>query len=95
MAFWSPVPVASFKFHKWEGDEFSAVYVVSTGDTHLLEWWALELLCLIQVSPRTTQGLTIALTELMTIGEFDKSVEFVDATLFKLLEAGLVVRTSH
>ena len=87
----SIVSAEPFLFHGWEDEEFAVVYVPASGDTHMIELLALELLRLIQADPsRTSEQLAASLAVLL---ETELSVslhESVDAALQKLADVGLI-----
>ncbi len=87
----SIVSAEPFLCHDWEDEAFAVVYVPASGDTHMVELAALELLRLIQADPgRTSEELAVLLAGLL---ETELSVslhESVDAALQKLADAGLI-----
>ena len=90
MVLWYPVSDDSFHFRSWDDDGFAVVYIVDNGDTHLIESMALELLRLIQVSPRTAESMATSLADIFSSEEYDAILDSVNLTLFKLLDVGLV-----
>lgn len=96
MVLWSPVSEVHFQSQYWEDDGCAVVYVAANGNTHLVEPLALELLHLIQVtpSPSTAESLAVSLTEFIVAEEHDQILEYVEATLLKLLDVGLVTCAS-
>ena len=90
---WSCVSEDSFCFRIWDKDEFAVVYIVANGDTHLVDLLALELLRLIQISPRTAESLALSLTEFNPGEEDDMALQSVEETLLRLLDVGLVACT--
>ena len=89
---WFPVSQAQFDIRSWDGEDHAVVYVVANGDTHLLDSLALELLRLIQVSPGSKERLADRFAELLPSEAYDTVLTYVEATLHRLLDVGLVSR---
>jgi len=89
---WAPFSEEGLIFRAWDGDDLAVVYNRSSGDTHLLEKLALEMLCLIHVSPQTADSLATKVEEILVADKEGNILEFVEATLLKLQDAELVKR---
>lgn len=91
MKIWSPVSVNMLHRRHWEGDDVAVVYNAASGDTHLLELPALEILDRIRRSPCTSQELANELADNFPAGEQDQALAYVEATLIQLQDVGLVI----
>ena len=74
----------------WNTEECDVVYNAQSGDTHLLDRVAVELLQLIMVSPRSTEQLVVAIGDLLVPEDRGHVRDVVDAVLFSLQYIGLI-----
>lgn len=71
------------------------VYVVASGDTHLIDLPALDLLRSLQEAPASQTALCNAMTLLYPEDDGETVKAYVDASLQTLLDIGLVVRVER
>lgn len=92
---WSLAFPETLSFRSWSDEDLSVVYNTLSGDTHLVESPGLEILQLLTESPRSAESLASALSSLFQDQEPDRLVQYIDATLLRLKEVGLITDTSH
>ena len=61
-----------------------------SGDTHLIESSAIDILRLIEKSPASLEVIAQELAELFFVEDQEKILEFIAATLLQLRDIGLV-----
>lgn len=93
LALWSTVSPARLSFASWDDDDLAVVYDKVTGDTHLIESSAIEILRLIDKSPASAEAIAQALADLISADDQDKLPQFISATLLQLRDLGLVTDT--
>ena len=91
---WSCAGRERFLVRSWSGEE-GVVYDTLSGDTHLLEPLALELLQRLQVAaPRSARALLDDLAELLEDGGSESSLAAIEQGLESMRRAGLVVASA-
>jgi PqqD family protein of HPr-rel-A system len=93
LALWSTVSPARLSFASWDDDDLAVVYDKVTGDTHLIESSAIEILRLIEKSPASAEAIAQELADLFSADDQDKLPQFISATLLQLRDLGLVTDT--
>lgn len=93
LALWSTVSPARLSFASWDDDDLAVLYDKVTGDTHLMESSAIEILRLIEKSPASAEAIAQELAELFPADDQDKLPQFISATLLQLRDIGLVTDT--
>lgn len=93
LALWSTVSPARLSFASWDDDDLAVVYDKVTGDTHLIESSAIEILRLIEKSPASAEAIAQELADLISADDQDKLPQFISATLLQLRAIGLVTDT--
>ncbi len=90
MALWSTVSPARLIFASWDDDHLAVAYDKVSGDTHLIESSAIDILRLIEKSPASPEAIVQELAELFSADDQEKILEFIAATLLQLRDIGLV-----
>jgi len=94
LVLWSRASDGFFHSRSWDDSGFAVVYCPASGDTHLLESLSLDLLNLIPSLPQTAESLAVAFSPFVPADDHDDIREFVELTLLKFSEVGLVVSHS-
>lgn len=81
---------ADLHFGEWDDDEFAVLYNASSGDTHLVQGLAVELLQMIQGGTSSTDALTAELGRAFPDVAVGAIEENVHAALQQLQRAGIV-----
>ena len=93
--FWSLAFAGRPSFHFWDGEDQAVTYNPATGDTHLIDLLALELLELLGQSAGPLEQIAARMA-----GVFDTQVEpaqiaeRIESTLLQLQDAGLVTSSA-
>ncbi|WPC67678.1 HPr-rel-A system PqqD family peptide chaperone [Rhodoferax ferrireducens] len=93
LALWSTVSPARLSFASWDDDDLAVVYDKVTGDTHLIESSAIEILRVIEKYPASAEAIAQELAELFSADDQDKLPQFISASLLQLRDLGLVTDT--
>lgn len=93
LALWSTVSPARLSFASWDDEDLAVVYDKVTGDTHLIESSAIEILRLIEKYPASAEAIAQELADLCSPDDQDKLPQFISATLLQLRDIGLVTDT--
>lgn len=93
MTLWSTVSPARLSFLSWD-DDLAVAYDKVTGDTHLIESSAIEILKVVEKSPASAEAIAQELADLFSADDQYKLPEFISATLLQLRDIGLVRDTS-
>ncbi|MES2236930.1 MAG: HPr-rel-A system PqqD family peptide chaperone [Pseudomonadota bacterium] len=95
-ALWLSSPAEQLKLKSWDTEDGLAVaYNVRTGDTHLIEDMALQLLGLIRLSPLSVEALAQQLANFFVEHDDEIIQEYVFASLMQLKDIGLVTDVAH
>jgi PqqD family protein of HPr-rel-A system len=89
---WTSLAKERLHFRMWDDDDFSIVYNAGNGDTHRLDPLTFEVLRLLQAAPSSSDGLVQACQALIVAQDHDRTAQFVEASLLKLQDIGLVHR---
>jgi PqqD family protein of HPr-rel-A system len=88
---WSRAAHERFRIRSWSGDE-GVVFDTLSGDTHLLESLALELLhCLDAAAPRDARALLDDLADSVGDDGLESALHAVERSLESMQRVGLVV----
>lgn len=88
---WSCAASERFRIRSWSGDE-GVVYDTLSGDTHLLEPLALELLhCLDSAPPRSARALLGDLADSVGDDGLESALHAVEQSLESMRRVGLVI----
>lgn len=90
MALWSTVSPGRLTFASWDEDDLAVAYDKVTGDTHLIQISAIEILRLVEKSPASAEAIAQELAELFSADDQYKLPEFISATLLQLRDIGLI-----
>lgn len=85
---------AELHFGEWDDDEFGVLYNATSGDTHLVQSLAIEILQMMQGGVTTTQALSMALGRAFPDVPAASIEENVLAALYQLQRAGIVASHS-
>ena len=80
----------ALRYRAWDTDDLAVVYHPLSGDTHLVDASALELLKLLADGPRSTESLVAGLPAVLPDEDQPTLCGFVDSTLLQLQGIGLV-----
>lgn len=94
LTLWSAYPDGRFRFKVWP-DDHTVVYDITSGDTHVVDALAMEILHLLQLgSDLSTEALV---TDLRDVFEHESDAEIgarVEHGLYRLRRIGLVAELS-
>ena len=91
---WSTVSPARLTFTSWDDDDLAVVYDRVTGDTHLIQSSAIEILRRVAKSPASAEAIEQELADVVSAEDRDKLPEFIATTLLQLRDMGLLVDTA-
>ena len=80
----------ALRYRAWNADDLAVVYHPLSGDTHLIDASALEVLKLLGGGPRSTQSVIDGLSAVLPDEDQPTLCTFVDSTLLQLQGIGLV-----
>jgi PqqD family protein of HPr-rel-A system len=92
-ALWSSGESDRLSFKSWADDELGLVFDALTGDTHLLDHSALEILQCLRGAPSTVDALGAQMADRFLPDEQGKIAEFIATTLLQLRGIGLAIDT--
>ena len=85
---------AELHYGEWDDDEFGVLYNATSGDTHLVQSLAIEILQMMQSGLKTTAALTTELGRAFPDVAPGSIEENVLAALYQLQRAGIVASHS-
>lgn len=91
---WSLVSPAQLYIRAWEGEDTAVVYDARSGDTHLIEALALEVLHLLKDQPSSTEALSLKLISLYAQDDHVSIIDLIPTILRDMRDVGLLVETS-
>ncbi len=75
----------------WESEDFGVVYEPTCGCTHMLDSESIAVLSAVEsISGATTSEISVYLTETFNVDDALQLPSFIESTLHKLQDAGLV-----
>jgi PqqD family protein of HPr-rel-A system len=90
---WSLVSPAQIYIRAWENEDAAVVYDARSGDTHLIEPLALEVLRFLKNEPGTAESLSIKLISLYAQEDHGSIIDLIPAILQDMRDVGLLVET--
>ena len=89
MKLWSPRFSDGTHIRMWDDDDCGIVYDALSGDTHLLQPLALELMHCLLAAPSDAAGLARAVGGLLTDDAQAEMLAMIEASLARLQDIGL------
>jgi PqqD family protein of HPr-rel-A system len=90
---WSAGNSSTISIKSWSDEELGLVFDAVSGDTHLLDQLAVEILQSLQKEPSRAEQLNQQLADRFSPDDQCKAAEFITTTLLQLRDIGLVVDT--
>ncbi|APW38584.1 hypothetical protein RD110_16415 [Rhodoferax koreense] len=94
MSLWSRAGSGEHVYREWPDEDHAVVYDAASGSTHLVELLGMEVLQLLESSPRTPAEIAEVLAARFDEQDGPAIVEYIKTTLLQLQDAGLVVSKS-
>lgn len=94
MACWKLTSPSRVSIQSWVDDELAVVFDNVTGDTHLVDSSATEILELLKASPHSIEEISRAMGGWFSSSDPAKISDFILSTLLHLRDIGLIVDTS-
>ena len=93
LAVWSSGAPDRLSFKSWSDDELGLVFDSVTGDTHLLDHSAIEILQSLEKGSASVESLAKQLADRFSTADLRQIPDFITATLLQLSNIGLAVDT--